>query len=389
LLLCPHLEPPVFLCYYHYSMRFWTLVFVFLFLVNLGWAEKLEEQEKLRAVKEELKESREKLKQTKQQQQEVLGKLVVITHELRQAHRQLLQAKEKIQKNETQMGQLAQEINQTENRLSQKAKILRNRINEAYKSGGINYLELFFASLSISDFLNRMYFFEKVVARDAQLVREIKEDLQEVKTKRRALSERTREIKELAQVIEEQKKKAAEQAEEKKKLLEALKEREKEYKNKIAELEKSSQELEILIQKKMAERSRAGLVAHGSGVLIWPLQGRITSRFGAIRRWGGGYRHTGIDIAAPYGSPIVAADNGEVIFAGWWDGYGKAIVIDHGHGRSTVYAHLSRIYVQVGNAVAKGQTIGLEGSTGYSTGPHLHFEVRINGVPVNPIRFLP
>jgi murein DD-endopeptidase MepM/ murein hydrolase activator NlpD len=370
-------------------MRFWTLALALLFLVNLGWAEKLEEQKKLEEVKEKLEESKEKLKQTKQQQQEVLGKLVIITHELRRAHRQLLQAKEKIQKNEAKIGQLTQEINQTENRLNQKSKILRNRINEAYKSGGISYLELFFASRSISDFLNRMYFFEKVVAQDAQLIEAIKEDLKEVKTKRRELSDRTHEIKELAQVIEEQKKKAAEQAEEKKRLLEVLKEREKEYRNKIAELERSSWELEILIQKKMAERAKAGLTAHGSGVLIWPLQGRITSPFGAIRRWGGGYRHTGIDIAAPYGSPIAAADHGEVIFAGWWDGYGKAVVIDHGRGRSTVYAHLSRIYVQVGNVVAKGQTIGLAGSTGYSTGPHLHFEVRINGVPVNPIRFLP
>ena len=80
---------------------------------------------------------------------------------------------------------------------------------------------------------------------------------------------------------------------------------------------------------------------------------------------------------------------GDVIFAGWWDGYGKAVVIDHGRGRATVYAHLSRIYPSVGAAVAKGQTIGLEGTTGYSTGPHLHFEVRINGVPKNPETFLP
>ncbi|MGB9613697.1 MAG: murein hydrolase activator EnvC family protein, partial [Candidatus Margulisiibacteriota bacterium] len=196
-------------------------------------------------------------------------------------------------------------------------------------------------------------------------------------------------IKQLAQVIVEQKGKIAQQAEEKKKVYKELEERRAEYEKKISELERSSRELEILIQKKMAERAKAGLRAHGSGVLIWPLQGRITSRFGEIRRWGGGYRHTGIDIAAPYGSPIMAADAGEVIFAGWWDGYGKAIVIDHGKGRSTVYAHLSRIYVKVGETILKGQTIGLEGSTGYSTGPHLHFEVRINGVPVNPMPYLP
>jgi murein DD-endopeptidase MepM/ murein hydrolase activator NlpD len=142
-----------------------------------------------------------------------------------------------------------------------------------------------------------------------------------------------------------------------------------------------------MIQKKMAERSRAGLVAHGSGVFIWPLQGRITSPYGARRRRGS--RHTGVDIATTYGTPIWAADAGEVIFAGWWDGYGKAVVIDHGKGIATVYGHMSRLYPSVGATVAKGQTIGLEGSTGYSTGPHLHFEVRRNGKPVNPMPYLP
>jgi murein DD-endopeptidase MepM/ murein hydrolase activator NlpD len=95
-----------------------------------------------------------------------------------------------------------------------------------------------------------------------------------------------------------------------------------------------------------------------------------------------------LDIAAPYGKPITAADKGEVIFSGWWGGYGKALVIDHGRGYTTVYGHMSRIYMQAGQTVDKGQVIGLVGSTGFSTGPHLHFEVRVNGRPVDPSQFL-
>ena len=347
------------------------------------------EQEKLQAIKQQINESREKLKQTREQKQKVLGKLVSIKVELKQANQKLNRAHEKIQSNQSKISQLAQELQYREEDLHMKSGLLERRIREAYKNSGISYLDLLFASQSMSDLLTRLYFFEKVIGQDANVMRAIKDEMSEVKDKKETLSDRTREIKELAQVVVEQKKQISVAMEEQKKSYEELGEREAEYESKISELERSSNELEVLIRKKMAERGIKGLVAHGSGVLIWPLQGRITSPFGAYRRMGRTHRHTGIDIAAPYGSPIGAADAGEVIFSGWWDGYGKAIVIDHGRNRSTVYGHMSRIYLQAGVAVSKGQTIGLEGSTGYSTGPHLHFEYRINGKPVNPMTYLP
>lgn len=362
------------------------LLALLLALVSLR-AEAVDEQEKLKLIQKELKTSQEKLQQTRQQQQDVLGKLVVITQELKKANRTLNKAKDKIQENESKIGQLVVELRKTETDLQQKSNLLQQRVVEAYKSGNIDNLDLLFASGSMSDFLNRLYYFEKVILQDANLVLGVKQDIQQAKVKRDTLTDKTRQIKEMAQVIAEQKQKIAEDAEAKKKALEELKSREKEFEAKVEELQKSSRELEVLIRKKMLERSRVGTKVHGSGVMMWPLQGRLTLRYGARHRIQG--RHTGIDIAAPYGSPIVAADDGEVIFAGWWDGYGKTVVVDHGKGRATVYAHLSRIYPTVGATVAKGQTIGLEGSTGYSTGPHLHFEVRINGTPVNPARYLP
>lgn len=367
-------------------MRVLNLFLIFCFFCRIAVAEEIKEQEKLQEIYQELKESKEKLWQTKKKQQEVLGKLAKINLELRSANRKISKAKEKMQLNTLKIKELVLSLQEKESDLQRKSGILQKHLVEAYKNNRLNYLDLLFNSESMSDFLNRMYFFEKIVAQDANLIREVRGDLQETKKKKETLSDHNREIKELLQVISEEKNKIAQQAEEKKKIFDELKERQKEFERKIAELERSSRELEVLIQKKVAARMTK---VRGTGTLIWPLQGRITSRFGAIRRWGGGYRHTGIDIAAPYGSPVVAADAGEVIFAGWWDGYGKAIVVDHGNKRSTVYAHLSRIYVKVGEAVMRGQTIGLEGSTGYSTGPHLHFEVRINGVPVNPINYLP
>jgi len=368
-------------------MRAISTLLLALLLVGAAVAENVSEKEKLQLIQRELEQSQTKLKETKQQQQEVLGKLVVITKELRQANKKLNRAKEKVQENTAKIGELTVELKKNEAALEKKSTVFERRIREAFKNGRVSYLDLLLGSSSMSDFLSRLYYFEKIVTRDARLIRGVQAEVQTAKTVRRVLHERTAEIKELAQVIAEQKQKITAQAEEKKKAYEGLKERQQEYENKIAELEKSSRELEVLIQKKVAERSRAGIKASGTGAFIWPLQGRITLRYGARHRLQG--RHTGVDIAAPYGSPIFAADSGEIIFAGWWDGYGKAIVIDHGKGRATVYAHMSRLYPSVGSTVAKGQTIGLVGSTGYSTGPHLHFEVRKNGKPVNPMSYLP
>ncbi|HLX21393.1 MAG TPA: peptidoglycan DD-metalloendopeptidase family protein [Gaiellaceae bacterium] len=119
--------------------------------------------------------------------------------------------------------------------------------------------------------------------------------------------------------------------------------------------------------------------------LIWPVSGPITSPFGP--RWGG--FHPGIDIGVPEGTPIHAAAAGTVIYCGWEDGYGNLVVIDHHNGIATAYAHQSKIAVTCNENVDQGQVIGYSGCTGFCTGPHLHFEVRVNGTPVDPLGYLP
>jgi peptidoglycan DL-endopeptidase CwlO len=130
----------------------------------------------------------------------------------------------------------------------------------------------------------------------------------------------------------------------------------------------------------------SGTVATPSAAgLIWPVQGPITSPFGP--RWGG--FHPGIDIGVPEGTPIHAAAAGTVIYCGWESGYGNLVVIDHHNSLATAYAHQSRIEVSCNQNVEQGQVIGLSGCTGFCTGPHLHFEVRVNGAPVDPLGYLP
>ncbi len=126
-----------------------------------------------------------------------------------------------------------------------------------------------------------------------------------------------------------------------------------------------------------------------SGHFLKPVPGGIGSGFGMryhpILHY---FRmHTGVDLHASYGEPVHAADKGLVVFADWRGGYGRCVIIDHGSGYATVYAHMSSFDVSSGQTVSRGQVIGRVGSTGLSTGPHLHFEVRINGTPVNPLNY--
>jgi murein DD-endopeptidase MepM/ murein hydrolase activator NlpD len=155
----------------------------------------------------------------------------------------------------------------------------------------------------------------------------------------------------------------------------------------VAEVEVLERESAALASKIRTAQSSSG-VSSGSGVsasgFLWPVHGPVTSGFG----WRWGRMHEGIDIAVASGTPVVAAASGTVIHAGWLGGYGNLVVVDHGNGLSTAYAHNSSLAVGVGAAVGQGQTVAYSGSTGNSTGPHVHFEVRVNGGAVDPLGYL-
>jgi murein DD-endopeptidase MepM/ murein hydrolase activator NlpD len=155
-----------------------------------------------------------------------------------------------------------------------------------------------------------------------------------------------------------------------------------EYLHEVESLAAQSAALAAAIQS--AQSGSTGSGAPSASGFIWPVNGVVVSGFGM--RWG--RMHEGIDIAAGSGTPIWAAAAGTVIHAGWLGGYGNLVVVDHGNGLATAYAHASAILVAVGQHVSQGETVSLVGSTGNSSGPHLHFEVRVNGVAVDPLLYL-
>jgi murein DD-endopeptidase MepM/ murein hydrolase activator NlpD len=164
----------------------------------------------------------------------------------------------------------------------------------------------------------------------------------------------------------------------------AVQQTKQEYLNEEQGLEAESAALTAKIQAAQSARGASGDTTPSPSGLIWPVQGPVTSPFGM--RWG--RMHEGIDIGVPEGTPIHAAAAGTVIYAGWESGYGNLVVLDNGGNVATAYAHQSQLAVSMGQPVAQGDVIGYSGCTGHCLGPHLHFEVRINGSPVDPLGYL-
>ena len=349
-------------------------------------------QKQLETIQKELQDKRRKLQVTKQKEAEILGRLVLINKGLQETREQLTMTQDRLSKNEKRLSQLSSQLQEEKRRLDSQSSLFERRIREVYKTGGLDMLELLLSGSNLSDFMHRTYFFEKLLGQDLQSLKEIQDNHERVKQRKNDLEATTGEVRELVGLINRKKQVFESQKEQKQQIYEFLASRQKDYEKQVAEWEQTSREIEVWIQKVIAEHQKKSGNAHaGSGRFIWPLTGRITSPFGYRRN--PLFRrisfHTGIDIAVPYGSPFQAADGGEVIFSGWWDGYGKCVIVDHGHGYTTLYGHMSRIYVKESQVVDKGTTLGLVGSTGYSTGPHLHFEVRVNGKPTNPRAYLP
>jgi murein DD-endopeptidase MepM/ murein hydrolase activator NlpD len=272
---------------------------------------------------------------------------------------------------------------------------LNHRLVAAYESNTPDELSVLLSSSSFSAFLDGLDYIKLVAGRDRQIAEAVRSSRDEVavalvhtKAARRdmlrqakILAVRVHQARVLRDELMASKGALVDAQSQKKADLASLSEQERADAGEIDSLQAVSAELAARIQ---AAQAHSTVQRTGSGQLSWPVSAPITSPFG----WRWGRMHEGIDLGAAYGTPIAAAGSGTVIYAGWLGGYGNLTVIDHGGGLATAYGHQSRIAVSVGQQVAGGEIIGYVGSTGHSTGPHLHFEVRVNGQAVDPLGYL-
>ncbi len=346
---------------------------------------------KLGALKQATKQQQARIRQTKQKQRRFSDLLQETYEKLEAAQDQLDRSALRVRLVMRQVSASTARLERAEKRLQEQQDRVGKRLSVSYQEGPVSFADVMLGARNMSDFLDRQYYINCIMRQDATLLRELDETRQTVVRERAYLLRRQDALAEAHRenarfVVEVQV-----QAKNWKSMLIQLRKERIYQEERLAQLEEDSANVQRSLEDEAARRranpgSFRGL-PRWSGRLARPANGPIRSRFGYRYHPILGYSrlHTGVDIGAGSGSPVFAAAGGEVFSTGWRGGYGKCIIVLHGDGVSTLYAHLSRIDVRSGQPVERGQRIGAVGSTGLSTGPHLHFEVRRNGVPVNPM----
>ncbi|ACL77199.1 murein hydrolase activator EnvC family protein [Ruminiclostridium cellulolyticum] len=347
------------------------------------------------------------LDKAKEQQKNVKGELNQIAGEKKALSNQIEQGKEDKENLESQaqkaqnslkkksvevsdvkadIERITKEIEQIDEDYKAKTELFKTRMRIMYQNMNQSPFEVFVESKSLSEFFTRLEIISLVKENDNKLIQEIitgreSTELQK-QDKLRELQEKNQQLKTLTNKVSDIKNTSQKVQSE----IEASK-------SKLKDLEKKEDEM-IALSKELAKKITklsSTTAKYAGGVLSWPTPGytRISSPYGnrihpiyKVRKF-----HTGIDIDAASGATIIAANSGRVIMAGWNGGYGNCVIIDHGGGLATLYAHQSKILVQVGDYLKKGDTVGKVGSTGLSTGPHLHFEVRKAGDTKDPLAY--
>ncbi len=394
----------------------------------------------MKEIEQDITEKKEQLDQVKGEQSKVASQLKEIDKDLKLKEEELARIEKKLDETIAELENTRAELKEAEEEARKFEVLMADRLCAMYMMEGTSYLELLFGAKSLNEFMDRLEMIKFMITYDNQVFDKMIELRNAIQEKEEELALQEEAIKETKADITKQKSLIEQKKQERLQVMAKLKEEEQQYEKDLEILEQTSKELEKTIQKLLEEQKRkqeeqrrreeeqrrkeeeqknknngqndqSGNKDQGSGqkdqdrgseytggVLAWPVPGfnRITSGFGPRTHPVTGEvqkPHYGIDIgsnsnASINGVSALAAADGVVILSQYYGGYGNCVIIDHGGGITTVYAHGSQRLVSVGQKVTRGQAVLKIGSTGVSTGPHLHFEVRENGVAVNPLPYL-
>lgn len=371
-------------------------VFMIIVLIACSYSTIIINATTLGEQKEEVKQKTEEAEQQLEYVQEELTNEIV---KIQQLDDEIRKAEEDISSLETELAELQEKIDEitlkldaVEKQYIENEELLQQRLIANYEAGDITYLDILMNSSNIVDFISNYYVIEELIKYDVELLEQIENERQEIENSKRELDEKKATLKtkkakkEQLSIITQNNKIVKEQN------VAKLSIEEQELQQKITEYKEEEARIEALIKIATNEYEYTG--DYTGGVMAWPVAKSgtyITSGYGIREHPIQGIikSHSGIDIGnAGFGAPVIAAADGVVTMAGYYGGYGNCVIINHGNGISTLYGHGQTILTEVGKEVKKGDLIMEVGSTGVSTGPHLHFEVRINGSCTDPMPFL-
>ena len=334
-----------------------------------------------------IRETRSELRRVRRAEGDIARDLDSVQDRLRRTRTDLEDARERLLTTKGRQRALDQELANTESQLADRERAVGRRLAALHRQGPVRYISVLLGARTMGEFVGRARFLRTLFRHDALLIAEVSAVRERVAQGRMRVASQVRRTAEATAELALRQEAQAGVMAMRRDLLAEARQRRREIERELAQLEEDSRAIERRLQ--AYRRTAAGRRLQGiryRGGFASPASGPIVSGFGMrfhpiLRR---NRMHEGIDIGAGQGDPIVAAGDGVVVFSGNQRGYGNVVIVDHGGGMSTTYAHCSRLLVSEGKSVRKGQLIARVGSTGMSTGPHLHFEVRRNGRPVPP-----
>lgn len=341
------------------------------------------EKGKIDQIKKENNKLSQQLRQNKIEAEKHKSELAKLDDDIEKADKQLQSVESELTTVEQKINKSKSELQLAAEALKEQDGLYRKRVRAMYKNGSMGYISILLAADDFGDFLGRLYTIQKIAENDKEIIAEIQEKQEAIAAKKEKLEAESVLLANARQSVEAKKGTLEVATRNKQVRIKEIQQSNVELEKQIDENNKEAKALTEIIKKRSVKTKYQG------GSMLWPVAGhyQVSSPYGNRKHpiLGKVKFHSGIDIPAPQGTSIQAANGGVVIFAGWQNGYGNFIVVDHGGGQATAYAHCSRLVAREGQKVEKGDVIAKVGTTGYSTGPHLHFEVRINGETINPM----
>lgn len=348
--------------------------------------DRLQELDDLQTQIDDLQKQIQSAKNT---EKSVSAELARLGQQLELSTRELNYIQAQISYTQDQIESTRNEIGATEQKLAAQKDAFDARLVSMYKAGRVSYVDILFTSGSLSEFMSRVHYLKQIAEQDNALIDEYAANRATLLAEQQDLQNKMTQYQTLAAQQEQKRTEVSSRSADRERYLASVQANREQLEQAEDEMDRQSKALEKVIADLQAKGQKPQ--AHKLA-MMWPVSGGwITSYYGnrmhpvlGYVRW-----HGGIDYAAASGVPIKAMEDGTVLLAGWNGDYGNCVILDHGGGVSTLYGHASKILVKAGQDVVKGQTVALVGTTGLSTGPHLHFEVRVNGQTQDPLSWLP